>query len=97
MAAYMSSQKASHSNLKVSQCGLFVMQNHIFAAASPDRLVSCSCCGEGLPEVKCPLSAANQPANEKHVTYLEIVNGKTCLKLMHEYYSQVQYQMGVTK
>ncbi|CAL9689621.1 unnamed protein product [Knipowitschia caucasica] len=97
VTAYMSSQKASHSNLKVTQCGLFVMQDHVFAAASPDRLVSCSCCGEGLLEVKCPFSAADQPANVKHVTYLEIVNGKTHLKHMHEYYSQVQYQMGVTK
>lgn len=97
VSAYMSSQKTSHSNLKVMQCGLFVMEDHIFAAASPDRLVSCSCCGEGLLEVKCPFSAANQPANVKHVTYLEVVNGKTRLKRMHEYYSQVQYQMGVTK
>lgn len=97
VAAYTSSQKASHSNLKVTQCGLFVLQDHIFAAATPDRLVSCSCCGDGLLEVKCPFSAADQPANVKHVAYLEIVNEKTRLKRTHEYYSQVQYQMGVTK
>ena len=93
---YLSVQQTNHNNLTVAECGLFVLPEHVYAAASPDRLVSCTCCGEGLLEVKCPFSAINQPADNVNVAYLQTVDGKTSLKRSHQYYSQVQFQMGVT-
>ena len=44
-----------HKDVKVEPCGLFVMQNKSFLGASPDAVVSCSCCGEGVLEIKCPI------------------------------------------
>ena len=38
--------------VQVEDCGLFIDRDHPFIAASPDGLVTCSCCGEGLCEVK---------------------------------------------
>lgn len=58
--AYVSA--SGHKNLKVSKNGLFVLHNNAFLGASPDRLVHCDCCGQGLLEIKCPLSAANKEA-----------------------------------
>ena len=43
----------------VSECGLFVHPEHIYMAASPDAVVSCTCCGKGLLEVKCSLTIAH--------------------------------------
>lgn len=56
----------------------------------------CDCCGQGLLEIKCPLSAANKEASPQNVKCLEHVEGQVRLKRHHEYYSQVQFQMGVT-
>ena len=55
---YYDNQHTLHSNLKVDVCGMFVDTTHSFLSASPDRLVSCDCCGKGLLEIKCPISIA---------------------------------------
>ena len=85
-------------DVKVEPCGLFVMQNKSFIGASPDAVVSCSCCGKGVLEIKCPYSIANQIPSETNLTYLRktAVDGKVKLVISHPYYSQVQTQMGVT-
>ena len=38
-------------DVKVEPCGLFVMQNKCYIGASPDAVISCSCCGKGLLEI----------------------------------------------
>lgn len=38
-------KRLGHKDVKVEPCGLFVMQNKSFIGASPDAVVSCSCCG----------------------------------------------------
>ena len=45
-----------HINLMIRDCGLFIDADRIYLGASPDLVVSCSCCGEGLAEIKCPFT-----------------------------------------
>ena len=47
-----------------------VIQNKSFIDASPDAVVSFSCCREGVLEIKCPYSIANQIPCERNLTYL---------------------------
>ena len=39
-------------HIQVEECGLFINLNHPFIGASPDGLVTCACCGEGVCEIK---------------------------------------------
>ena len=41
-----------HRQFSVSDFGLFLNLDHPFIGASPDGLVSCLCCGDGIGEVK---------------------------------------------
>lgn len=50
------SQRASHDNLVVRQCGLFIIEGHPYMGTSPDGLVKCDCCPERVLEIKCPES-----------------------------------------
>ncbi|XP_033098536.1 uncharacterized protein LOC117102393 [Anneissia japonica] len=43
-----------HMDSSISKTGLWISQEHLFIAASPDALVSCRCCGSGVVEIKCP-------------------------------------------
>ena len=52
--AYEEELKNSLSDFKLSQCGLVINQEYPWIHATPDLLVSCTCCGLGCGEVKCP-------------------------------------------
>jgi hypothetical protein len=52
---YIANASTIHQDLNISSAGLFVDANQPHIGASPDGLVSCSCCGKGVLEVKCPL------------------------------------------
>ena len=98
---YLASYRKTHKNVLSSKCGIFIDENCIFLGASPDLLVSCSCCGKGMLEVKCPLipectkcpgfCICNLPE------YIVNVNGVFNVKKNHKYYVQVQGQLAVTK
>ncbi|XP_033100339.1 uncharacterized protein LOC117103823 isoform X1 [Anneissia japonica] len=86
-----------HVNIEVSECGLFVHPKKIFMGASPDALVECSC-GKGLLEIKCPRTIAlDQPTEENMEALYVTTNEKLELKPNHQYYYQIQAQMGITK
>ena len=51
---YESSMVDLHENFKISDSGLHLSVGHPFIGASPDGLVTCTCCGEGCLEIKCP-------------------------------------------
>ena len=68
----------------------------MFLGASSDLLASCSCCGEGVVEIKCPYTCKNVSPLINPPSFLEVVNGAMKLKTSHPYYAQVQGQMGVT-
>ena len=44
----------NHVDFEILPAGLLVSTKYPFLGATPDGLVSCSCCGTGLLEVKCP-------------------------------------------
>lgn len=49
--AYTAEAAKHHEGLKVSMAGMFVDTEHPFVAASPDGIISCTCCGKGTLEV----------------------------------------------
>jgi len=69
-----------------------------YIGASPDGLVSCSCCGDGVLEVKCPFSVKDKfPENDQASFCMRKVDNSWVLKQDHEYFYQVQTQMHVCK
>ena len=55
---------------KANTCGLFVNLEHIYMAASPDAVVSCECCGDGLLKIKCPRKTAHSDPQSCSSAYL---------------------------
>ena len=94
---YLSLMKLNHRKLKSEEQGLIVMRGKPFTAVSPDLKVSCECCGEGLVEIKCPYSIKGSIPSADNLTYLQIVDGTTILKINNVYFYQVQGQMAVTE
>lgn len=43
-----------HDGATVSKAGLFIDVVRSYIGASPDGIVNCNCCGQGVVEVKCP-------------------------------------------
>lgn len=56
-----------HEKANLDPSGLHVDEIHPFLGASPDGLISCKCCGEGLIEIKCTYMHQNTPPPMKHV------------------------------
>lgn len=87
-------------NVKSEKCGIVLDSVHTYIAASPDLLVSCSCCGDGCVEIKCPLitkcSTCLSFCSCNIPVYLSNKSGKLSLKINHSYFAQVQGQMFVT-
>ena len=54
--AYKSLMSANHKDFALEKCGVFIDKQHPWMHATPDFLSSCSCCGKGCGEVKCPYS-----------------------------------------
>ena len=91
-----------HQEFKVNDCGLHISLDNPFTGAPPDGLVSCSCCGDGCLEIKCPYCHKEDiifeavAADNKFC--LENVNGGHYrLKREHLYYYQVQAQLHICK
>ena len=86
----------THRNVTVLECGLCLCESIV--GGSPDRIVSCSCCGKFCLEVKCPSSIRHTYPLDPHVElpYLKRVNGDMTLNKRHMYYTQCQVQMAAT-
>ncbi|XP_075550050.1 uncharacterized protein LOC142583458 isoform X1 [Dermacentor variabilis] len=100
ITSYMSEMKRHHSDFKLLKPTVYLSTQHPYLAATPDAFISCTCCGKGVIEVKCPYPLARrgiQEASNDPNFYLENVNGKLTLKRTHPYYFQVQTQMAVCK
>eukprot|EP00112_Aurelia_sp_Birch-Aquarium-sp1_P004894 Seg1553.4 transcript_id=Seg1553.4/GoldUCD/mRNA.D3Y31 product="hypothetical protein" protein_id=Seg1553.4/GoldUCD/D3Y31 len=50
----------THRNAKLEDCGIYLCQDMPFQGGSPDRIVSCDCCGKFCLEVKCPFSISHK-------------------------------------
>lgn len=96
---FMKMYRKKHKDVSFDECGIFLDVDHPYLAASPDLLVSCSCCGEGLVEFKCPLipkcstcfsfCKCNLPSCLQNTESLTLKHGA--------YYGQIQGQIELTK
>ena len=87
----------NHKDFKVTKCGSFIDQTLPWLHA--DFLCTCSCCGDGCGEVKCPYSIQNWDFESyllKKSSCLEKVDDMFKLKRNHDYFYQVQQQLSIT-
>ena len=82
--------------------GLVVNTKHTHLGASPDGGVSCSCCGTGLLEIKCPYKHRDSHPLEVadsnfYLHASSTVDGATELKRTHDYFVQIQGQMAICR
>jgi hypothetical protein len=50
---------SDHQNVEWCLSGLVVSKERSYIGGSPDGIVSCLCCGEGVLEIKCPFKYRN--------------------------------------
>lgn len=87
-----------HENMKLEKCGLYISTDHPHIGASPDAVLSCDCCGKFTVEIKCPFCKKDASLSEvsDNKFYLQKDSeGNLKLDPCHEYYYQVQTQLGV--
>ncbi|XP_035685431.1 uncharacterized protein LOC118422035 [Branchiostoma floridae] len=99
--SYKEMQVKDHDSLKVGDSGFHIHAEHTFLGATPDGLVTCKCCGEGILEVKCPMCVKDKTfeseADQQHRQFcLELRGQRLQLKHSHPYYFQVQAQLACT-
>lgn len=98
LEAYRSWSLQNHSDVTISESGLFVLKEVPYLGASPDALVACSCCGKGLVEIKCPFKHRNVLPEEAAANDLKFcLNPNLELKNDHNYHYQIQGQLLITK
>ena len=97
---YVVQESEKHKKLDVEECGLFLYKPAPFIGASPDGLVTCQCHTQKLLEIKCSYKHRNiTPGDIPSVDpdyHLHVVDGHLQLKKTSAWYSQIQYQLGVT-
>ena len=88
----------SHQNLVVSEVGLILDGDRPFIGATPDGLITCTCCGKGTLEIKCPYCfKSNLPEEDQENFCMSLDDGRWSLKRSHAYYYQVQSQLAASK
>ena len=48
ISQYLRKNLRKHHKFEVKECGFFINISHPFVGASPDGVVECTCCGEGV-------------------------------------------------
>lgn len=99
--AYLKSYKKKHTNVTSQCCGMVIDKQNVFLSASPDMLISCSCCGDGLLEVKCPLIPECESCESfctcKLPDFIIFENAELTVKQNHAYYVQILGQLAITR
>lgn len=97
---FLDKLKLSHDNVKLEEVGFFINPDVPFIGASPDGMVSCDCCGQNVIEIKCPFCVKDSTFDDidDKTFYLKRGNDDQLkLDVKHQYYYQVQTQLGVCK
>lgn len=96
---YNNKMKKEHTDFGCRNCGLFLDIAKPYLGATPDQLVNCKCCGEGLLEIKCPYAIRHTKPDSENLDYIIFDNDANICKLKsnHSYYAQVQGQMAITQ
>ena len=61
---YSNNMKIAHPFYELLKSRLVLDTENPFIGASPDGIISCSCCGKGVVEVKCPFLCRDKPFSE---------------------------------
>ena len=98
---YLTAAKKNHTNLQVQDSGLVINPLWPSIEASPDGIISCTCCGRGTLEIKCPYCHRGESvliAASKDSKFCLQLNSDGLLRLdpSHTYYYQVQTQLFVS-
>ena len=93
---YTVKQSTSHLDVVISEAGLCLHPEHPHLAASPDGFISCSCCGNGVIEIKCPFRFRGQSVASMLTNPDSFLASDLSLPKAHKYYNQIQHQMFVT-
>ncbi|KAK3083747.1 hypothetical protein FSP39_002541 [Pinctada imbricata] len=98
---YGAKMKQSHVSFYCKETGVFVYEKFPFIAASPDGIVNCKCCSQGLVEIKCPFQMKNEMPQDAMAKNSSCVwkDGKYVLKrdLSSPFYVQILGQMAILK
>ena len=88
-----------HINLDVDECGLFISEEKPFMAATSDGIVQCDCCKPHFLEIKYPFFHRKDRLDQEFPNFylVKSEDDKLQLNKSHEYYYQVQTQLGVAK
>ena len=90
-------KKSVKTDMIIKECDLFVHLNMVYLGATPDGVVcDPSSSFEGLLEIKCPHSIADDIPSHHNLEYLEKSEQGSRLKYKHPYFYQIQTQLGVT-
>ncbi|KAK7895769.1 hypothetical protein WMY93_021094 [Mugilogobius chulae] len=84
-----------HNNVTVDITGFVVRPDEPHLGTSPDGTVSCSCCGDGVLEIKCPYRY-REGLRGAHLSEDFCLDQRMQLKKKHQYYHQVQLHMFVS-
>ena len=80
--------------MNIMNCGLFVYPLYPYLAATPDGLIN----SDSIVEIKCPFLGRNfQVKPGKFFPFLEESSGQVSLKPSHNYYYQIQGQLGISQ
>ena len=88
--------KNYHQDCIISECGLVLDKTMLYTVASPDRLMSFSCCGKACIEIKFPYSLNYPEPKKQNLGYLYKDEDAVKLKRNHKYFTQCLMQMVVT-
>ena len=76
----------SHASFKVTAAGMFIDQERPFVGALPDGIITCTCCGKGVLEVKCTFCIKDGlPQEDQENLCMTQKNGQWTLKRNHAY------------
>ena len=89
-----------HQLFKLDEAGLFIHPNYPHLGASPDGLVRCACCGDGIIEVKCLYSIRDRtPKQAANIAkfYLKPTENGLQLSRSHQNYYQIQGKLAISQ
>lgn len=94
--AFVLSEERNHRDFKVENTGLFVCPEKPFLGASPDGLVTCSCCTKAVLEIKCPSTCKGKKLRDPDTKLPSYLTKELQLEATHDHYAQVQAQMALS-
>ena len=94
---YVKHLQGQHGNVTLAKSGLVINPKWPYLGASPDGVVTCSCCGKGVLKIKCPYCHRSEDidalAADPKSCLVKSADGSYCLDKTHPYFYQVQAQI----